>query len=71
VSAHSSPACGNCRHFNAEPAVLERALPGLAALSSAFASVRAEDGLCARHARYVAASSICERHRPHATAAVT
>jgi hypothetical protein len=54
--------CGNCRHFLTEPAALERALPGLNSLSSAYASVRSSDGLCAVHERYVAASSRCERH---------
>jgi hypothetical protein len=28
-------------------------------LGSAYASVRADDGICALHERYVAASSVC------------
>jgi len=55
-------ACANCRHFRASARELEDRLPGLRALSSAFASVRSQDGLCARHDRYVAASSICVAH---------
>jgi hypothetical protein len=55
-------ACTSCCHFQAEPLALERALPGLNALSSGYASVRAEDGLCAVHDRYVAASSSCPQH---------
>jgi hypothetical protein len=35
-------------------------LPGLNSMSSAWASVRADDGLCGRHDRYVSASSFCE-----------
>jgi hypothetical protein len=41
---------------------LERALPGLAALSSAYAAVRSNDGLCRIHDRYVACSSSCDRY---------
>jgi hypothetical protein len=55
--------CIGCRFFLHEPHALERALPGLASLSSAYASVRGNDGLCAVHDRYVAASSSCVRHR--------
>ncbi|HLZ96957.1 MAG TPA: hypothetical protein VKP66_03370 [Steroidobacteraceae bacterium] len=57
-----APACGNCRHFfNTSPAI-ESALPGLAALSSGYASVRADDGVCCLHDRYLAADSVCGRH---------
>lgn len=41
--------CFSCRHFCDDPAAVERALPGLAALSSAHASVRGRDGLCLLH----------------------
>jgi hypothetical protein len=54
--------CADCRHFNGRPADLEAALPGLCILSSAYAAVRAEDGICAVHDRYVAASSVCALH---------
>jgi hypothetical protein len=37
-------------------------MPGLSSLSSAHAAVRAQDGLCAVHERYVAESSICDAH---------
>jgi len=33
-------------------------------MSSAWASVRADDGLCGRHDRYVSASSDCEDYQP-------
>ena len=54
--------CGDCHHFNGWPADIEAALPGLSSLSSAYAAVRAEDGICAVHDRYVAASSVCALH---------
>jgi hypothetical protein len=54
-----SPACLRCKHFEHAPAQIEAALPGLASLSSAYAAVRADDGICAVHERYVAASSVC------------
>jgi hypothetical protein len=63
MPACAAPAtCSGCRYFLDEPLTLERALAGLTALSSAYASVRDNDGLCAVHDRYVAASSGCARH---------
>ncbi len=41
--------CGGCRFFSGTPAALERAVPGLNTLSSAYGSVRANTGLCERH----------------------
>ncbi len=55
--------CADCRYFNARPLDIEAALPGLSTLSSAYAAVRSDDGLCAVHDRYVAASSVCAQHR--------
>ena len=52
--------CALCRSFQASAQGIEAQLPGLRILSSAFASVRASDGLCARHERYVSAASGCE-----------
>jgi hypothetical protein len=51
--------CQGCRHFANDPAVIEAALPGLAILSSAHASVRGGDGLCAHHGRLVDGSMRC------------
>jgi hypothetical protein len=59
MSAASSPCCLNCKHFKHAPADLEAALPGLSSLSSAYAAVRCDDGICAVHQRYVTASSVC------------
>jgi hypothetical protein len=59
MSQPASPACLTCKHFNHAPAALEAALPGLSSLSSAYAAVRCDDGICAVHQRYVTASSVC------------
>jgi len=54
--------CTDCRHFAQAPADVEAAFPGLWSLSSAYASVRADDGICTVHDRYVAASSVCAQY---------
>jgi hypothetical protein len=59
MTAPEQPCCLRCRHFNHSPRELEAALPGLSSLSSAYAAVRADDGLCAVHDRYVAATRVC------------
>jgi hypothetical protein len=51
--------CLQCKHFQHAPAEVEAAFPGLSSLSSAYAAVRCDDGICAVHERYVAASSTC------------
>jgi len=53
------PACRDCRHFRNDPGFLEAAYKGLPSLSSAWASVRSDDGLCCRHDRYLTADSFC------------
>jgi hypothetical protein len=62
ANARQSPCCLQCRHFNHAPSAIEAALPGLTSLSSAYAAVRADDGICAIHDRYVAGSSICAQY---------
>jgi hypothetical protein len=59
MSQAASPSCLECKYFNHAPADLEAALPGLSSLSSAYAAVRCDDGICAVHQRYVTASSVC------------
>jgi hypothetical protein len=58
----SAASCIGCSHFVHDPQELESALPGLASLSSAYAAVRSDDGLCNVHDRYVACSSSCSRY---------
>jgi hypothetical protein len=43
---------------------IERAAVVEPALSSAYAAVRSDDGLCAMHDRYVAADCVCSAHAP-------
>jgi hypothetical protein len=54
--------CGSCVHFRNDPAYLEAVFPGLTSLSSGYASVRADDGLCARHELYLSAGAWCRDH---------
>ena len=56
--------CRDCRHFRNDPEYLERAFKGLSALSSASASVRADDGLCLTHDIYLSAKSSCADFAP-------
>jgi hypothetical protein len=58
-AAQSTGRCGSCTHFCNDPAFLEKAMPGLTSMGSAYASVRAEDGVCSRHDRYLSARSSC------------
>ena len=58
--------CSQCAHFHADPAALEAALPGLAILSSAHASVRSEDGLCLRQDRMTNGLRRCPDFAPTA-----
>jgi hypothetical protein len=51
--------CVHCVHFQNDPALLEGAFPGLTAMSSGYASVRAQDGLCRLHGIYLCAWDRC------------
>ena len=51
--------CGYCAHFRNDRAYLEAAIPGLTSMSSGDASVRADDGICLRHDRYLSARASC------------
>jgi hypothetical protein len=62
MSALPAASCSSCQHFKNAPAALEAAFPGLSSLSSGYAAVRLNDGLCAQHDRYVNASSHCPRY---------
>jgi hypothetical protein len=58
----SHPSCASCAHFCNDPAYLERAIPGLSSMSSGHASVRSDDGICAKHDRYLSAHSVCAQY---------
>ncbi len=55
--------CRHCRHFRNDAAYLESAFPGLTSMSSGYGSVRAEDGICLVHDRYLNAESSCPQFR--------
>ncbi len=55
--------CHDCRLFVTEPQELERALPGLNILSSAFGSVRADTGLCQASATLITPQGACPAFR--------
>lgn len=56
--------CGLCRHFRNDARYLETAIPGLSSLSSASASVRADDGICTLRERYLSAHGACTDFAP-------
>jgi hypothetical protein len=55
------PRCLHCRHFRNTPAYLEGVFEGLTSLSSGYASVRKDDGVCLEHDLYLSAMASCER----------
>ena len=56
------PCCGTCCAFRNDAAYVEAQMPGLNTLGSGYGAVRADDGLCAEHGRYVSAGAICDRY---------
>jgi hypothetical protein len=52
--------CEHCAHFCNDPFRIEAAFPGLTAMSSGSADVRACDGLCARRGIYLGFDSGCD-----------
>ncbi|HLI22509.1 MAG TPA: hypothetical protein VKV32_15400 [Stellaceae bacterium] len=56
--------CRACVHFCNNPAYLESVFSGMTALSSAWGSTRAEDGLCLKHDRYLSADAGCSEFTP-------
>ena len=66
MAGQTAPAgkCAACAHFRNEPDYLEREIPGLAVMSSAHASVRADDGICTLHDRYLSAHASCAKFAP-------
>jgi hypothetical protein len=63
LMSHATPQalhqCRTCRHFRNDAAFLEAAFAGLTSMSSGYGSVRADDGICLRHDRYLGAGSSC------------
>lgn len=59
--------CGSCRHFDNAPESLEAAFPGLTAMGSGHASVRAADGLCQKRGLYLPPQDLCGKFTPNAS----
>jgi hypothetical protein len=59
-AAVPAPSCRTCTHFVGDALAFERELPGFNTLSSGFAAVRGDDGLCKQHQRFVSGQSRCE-----------
>ncbi len=59
--------CMNCQYFRNDPAFIEAEYKGLTALSSAYGSVRKDDGICARHDEYLSAYDWCDLYQASAT----
>jgi hypothetical protein len=53
--------CAGCARFIDDPARIEALIPGLLSMGSAWASVRADDGICAEHDLMVRARDSCDR----------
>jgi hypothetical protein len=64
----SVPACQNCAHFKNDPAHIEEAFRGLTTMSSGFASVRDQDGICQHHQLYLSARDSCPDYLPTSSA---
>ncbi len=59
-------ACGTCRHFSAAPSDVEASIAGLTVLGSGYSAVRASDGICRRHDRYLSEAHYCGAFAPRA-----
>lgn len=55
--------CRTCRHFQNSPAFLEGNVAGLNSMSSAYADVRMDDGICLRHDVHLRATAHCQDHQ--------
>ncbi|WP_461452455.1 hypothetical protein [Mucilaginibacter sp.] len=56
---NTGPSCGQCTHFQSDPAIIEKIYPGLNIMSSGYASVRDQDGLCDLNEIYLSARDSC------------
>ncbi|TWI95279.1 hypothetical protein JN11_04393 [Mucilaginibacter frigoritolerans] len=61
---NSEQICQKCIHFQNDPAVIEAVYPGLTIMSSGFASVRDQDGLCNYNQLYLSARDSCPHFIP-------
>ncbi len=61
TAARAEAICLNCAHFRNSPAYLESVIQGLNTMSSGYASVRKDDGVCQLHDLYLSAAATCEQ----------
>jgi len=59
-----NPRCADCRFNQHDRNELERTLPGLASLGSAFGASISHSGLCLRHDRLVSPHDRCPAFAP-------
>jgi hypothetical protein len=64
---NEGPVCQGCIHFCNDPALIEALYPGLTTMSSGFASVRDQDGICNYHQLYLSARDGCQKFSPLGT----
>jgi hypothetical protein len=64
LGTHPQQHCSACVYFRNDAKFLEAVFGGLTGLSSGFGSVRADDGICLRHDRYLSAHGFCSEFSP-------
>jgi len=64
TNSRPGPICQKCAYFQGDPARIEKAYPGLAIMSSGFASVRDLDGFCDYNQLYLSARDSCPHFAP-------
>ena len=65
ASQNKQTRCLNCKYFNNDPDHVEQAIPGLTSLSSAYASVRADAGICGLHDLFLSPWTRCRDFQPN------
>jgi len=64
TNSGSGQVCKNCAHFKSDPSFIEKTYPGLTIMSSGYASVRDQDGLCSYNELYLSARDSCPHFLP-------
>lgn len=59
--------CLNCLYFKNDPSWLEKELPGLNALSSAYGASRGENGICTKKNIYLSPVKKCKDYKSYVT----
>lgn len=62
MSRPGEECCFGCVHFRNSPEYLESVYPGIKAMSSGFASIRKDDGICTLHDLYLSADAHCGQY---------